>query len=206
MYPLMGGARALIASLGASISLVAGAALSLLVVSFVFAYGGFIGSTGASTSQAALVISSPSASPVRGETTSQAAPVVISAPRATSTTTSTLLASQSPSPPRRDTSSGASHTQPAFTPRVTGIDPAIHEPSPAKTSPPQPKAGDGVRDLGDAVTATVQGTGDAAGAATAPLLGPPVSKAVQQVLDLVASLLKGATGGLAGTLDKAVPR
>ena len=40
----MGGARALIASLGASFSLVAGAALSLLVISFVFAYDGLTGS------------------------------------------------------------------------------------------------------------------------------------------------------------------
>ena len=39
----MGGARALIASLGASFSLVAGAALSLLVASLVFAYNGFSG-------------------------------------------------------------------------------------------------------------------------------------------------------------------
>ena len=36
---------------------------------------------------------------------------------------------------------------------------------------------------------------------TAPLLGPPVSQAVQDVLDLLSSVLQGATGALGGALD-----
>ena len=63
-----------------------------------------------------------------------------------------------------------------------------------------------MRDVGDAVGATVQSTGKSAGAVTAPLLGPPVAKAVQDVLDLLSSVLQGATGALAGVLDRAVPR
>ena len=80
---------------------------------------------------------------------------------------------------------------------------------PARTSPstttPGANTGDGVREVGEAVSATVNGTSAAAGSATAPL-GPPVSAAVQDVLDLLSSVVQGATGGLAGTLDKALPR
>jgi len=51
----------------------------------------------------------------------------------------------------------------------------------------------------------VQGTTSATSAAAAQLLGPPVSQAVQDVLDLLTSVLEGATGGLAGALDKTLP-
>ena len=60
---LMGGARALIASVGASISLVAGAALSLLVVSFVFAYDGLVGAIDVPASHAALVLEKSTPAP-----------------------------------------------------------------------------------------------------------------------------------------------
>ena len=68
----------------------------------------------------------------------------------------------------------------------------------------KPKAGEGVRELGDTLTGTVQKAGDGVGAVATPL-GPPVSKAVQDVLDLavkaINDLLKKTTGGLAGVLD-----
>jgi hypothetical protein len=200
----MGGARALIASLGASISLVAGAALSLLVISFVFAYDGFTGGVDSSPTASALVIgrTSSTGSPSLGATSHAAAAVVIRQAAAVRPARGTTK----PAVPVRRDSGGGSPAQPAFTPRVTGIDPIIHQSAPTKAPAPKPQTGDGVRDLGDAVSATVQDTGAAAGKATAPLLGPPVSKAVQQVLDLVTALLKGATDSLAGTLDKAVPR
>jgi hypothetical protein len=65
----------------------------------------------------------------------------------------------------------------------------------------KPTTGDGVRDVGDGLSSTVQSTGDALSDATAPL-GPPVSAAVQKVLDLVAAALQRTTNGLGGTLDK----
>jgi hypothetical protein len=63
-----------------------------------------------------------------------------------------------------------------------------------------------VRGVGDVVAGTVQGTSHAASEATAQLLGPPVSQAVQDQLDLLTSVLEGATSGLADTLDKLPPR
>jgi hypothetical protein len=196
----MGGARALIASLGASISLVAGAALSLLVVSFVFAYDGLTGAVDAPASQAALILEKTTPAPAaRGRVRRGNAVVVIStAARAT------------PSAPRRAAEprlttrvGGAQSSQPSFRPGVRDLGPSRSAPT---TTRPGTGAltGDGVRELGGAVSATVDGTTDAAGSATAPL-GPPVSQAVQDVLDLLSSVVQGATGGLAGTLDKVLP-
>jgi len=66
------------------------------------------------------------------------------------------------------------------------------------------KAGESVRQLGDTLTGTVQKAGDGVGAVAKPL-GPPVSKAVQDVLNIavkaVNDLLKKTTGGLAGVID-----
>jgi hypothetical protein len=194
----MGGARALIASLGASFSLVAGAALSLLVVSFVFAYDGFSGGVDPPPAASALVLEGGSAQPAaagagkaRGTTN---AVVIKPAPAAT------RPAPRSQPRPARVRSQRQTPTHPAF-------NPAVLDPTPPHSAAPTPAArppaiGDGVRDVGDAVTATVQGTGER----TAPLLGPPVSQAVQDVLDLLTSVLNGATGALGGVIDTAVPR
>jgi len=72
--------------------------------------------------------------------------------------------------------------------------------------PPQPAqhtpaTGDGVRRVGDDLSSTAHSTGQALADVTAPL-SPPVSAAVQKVLDLVAALLRRTTNGLGGTLDK----
>jgi hypothetical protein len=199
----MGGARALIASLGASFSLVAGAALSLLVVSFVFAYDGFTGAVDLPPPASALVLESdsaeapPAGTTVRGATT----PVVIRpAPAATPAKRSESRAPRS-QPDRTPTPT------PAFNPRVRDLQP--HAPDPSALGAPAarlPAVGDGVRDVGDAVSATVQDTGKSAAEVTAPLLGPPVAQAVQDVLDLLTSVLKGATGALGGVVDTALPR
>jgi hypothetical protein len=200
----MGGARALIASVGASISLVAGAALSLLFVSFLFAYDGLGGGAEEPTTHAALVVDGGSVNPRRVTGAARdAAAVVIKTPAARP------VRDVVGRPATRDVaqeSSAGVETRPA--PAPSGVPELGGAADPSGTSNPggtRPATGDGVRDLGEGVGTTVGETGDAAGDATAPL-GPPVSQAVQDVLDLVQELLKGATDGLAGTLDTALPR
>ena len=197
----MGGARALIASVGASISLVAGAALALLFVSFLFAYDGLGGGGDEPTTHAALVVDGGSAVSPRRVTGAarDAAAVVIKTPAARP------VRDVVGRPATRDVaqeSSAGVETRPA--PAASGVPELGAAADPSGTSNPggtRPATGDGVRDLGESVGTTVGETGDA----TAPL-GPPVSQAVQDVLDLVQELLKGATDGLAGTLDTALPR
>lgn len=195
----MGGARALIASLGASISLVAGAALSLLFFSVVFALPGITGSGDAPRASAPVVVEAPVAAEqrARGEAPRKASTaLLISAPK---TAPATRLAARRPATARlRNDAADA----PSFNPGLREVEPAVRPPAAAPPATPKPAIGDGVRGVGDAVTATVQGTGDAA----APLLGPPVSQAIQDVLDLLASVLEGATSTLGGALDTAVPR
>jgi hypothetical protein len=200
----MGGARALIASLGASISLVAGAALSLLFVSFLFAYNGLGGAADEPTTHAALRVDSRRTLTPRSPADSSrgAAPVVIRT-AAASPARDSVVRTQTPSV-AREASTGV---QTSRAPGVSGVPDLGAAASPSTSNPGAsgPATGDGVRDLGDGVSTTVGETGDAAGDATAPL-GPPVSAAVQQVLNIVQDLLKGATDGLAGTLDTALPR
>ncbi|MEA2437515.1 MAG: hypothetical protein QOF65_2071 [Thermoleophilaceae bacterium] len=197
----MGGARALIASLGASFSLVAGAALSLLIMSLVFAYDGFSGGVDLPRAGSAVVYDTGStqAAPSRGKARGTMAAVVIRpAPPVA------RRAKRSAPAPSAALRTPKTTNQPAFNPGLRTVDPA---PAPAPAAPTAPPAvGDGVRDVGDSVSATVQDTGKSASDATAPLLGPPVSQAVQDVLDLLTSVLQGATGAVGGVLDKAVPR
>ena len=198
----MGGARALIASLGASISLVAGAAIALLLMSVVVAYPGFVGDDDAPAASRALVIEDQSPTAVRSRR--EQARVA----------SSTVLIKSTPAPRKaparasraqRPRSAGSPVTRPKFNPGIRDLNPPPAQPATsAPPAPPAPAAGDGVRDVGDTLSATVKGTGHAAGQA-AQVLGPPVSQAVQDVLDLLTSVLEGATGGLAGALDKTLP-
>lgn len=198
----MGGARALIASLGASFSLVAGAALSLLVVSFVFAYDGFSGGVDVPPAASALLVESASAqgTPSRGGQPAAASAVLIRPAPAVS-----RPATRSGARPARSTTARPARSAPAFNPGVRNLNP-VPAAAVVTPAPSQPVVGDGVRDVGDAVSATVQGTGKSAGAATAPLLGPPVSQAVQDVLDLLTSVLQGAASAVGGVIDTAVPK
>jgi hypothetical protein len=197
----MGGTRALLASLGASISLVAGAALSLLVVSFVFAYDGLTGAADEPTASAAVLVQDTSAADaanVRAAAGRRGA-VVITTPRRSAP----LQSAGTKRPGPRDTTrSEASQSRSSTAPNAAAA-PQLGDSSTSQPSGRSPSAGDGVRDLGDAVSSTVDTTGAAAGAATTPLLGPPVSQAVQKVLDAIEDLLKGTTGSLAGALDQA---
>jgi hypothetical protein len=193
----MGGARALIASIGASISMVAAAALSLLVVTLVFAIDGFTGAAGEPTARAAFVIKAqPRAETEVQERRTQALVVSRAAP-VPETRPAPARESALPREPRSVDAVEAS--QPSFDPRVRDIGPGTS--TPADTTDDSSSApGDGVREVGEAVTSTLSGTGAAAGDSLP--LGPPVTQAVQDVLDVVIGLLEGATSGLAGTLDK----
>jgi len=79
--------------------------------------------------------------------------------------------------------------------------PTVQPPAPPAAVKPAPRAGDGLRGAGDALSSTVQGVGGGVAQLTEPL-APPVSAAVQDVLNLVAALLRQTTNGLGGTLDK----
>ena len=194
----MGGARALIASLGASFSLVAGAAVSLLLFSFVFALPGLTGGSDAPASTPLEIRSESAAPQTAREAADRAEPraVVISAPerkRAAARPAGSVAVAQ------RE----AADAKPDFNPSLRELSPpAPPAAAPAPAPAAQPAIGDSVRDVGDVVTATVQG----AGAATAPLLGPAVSQAIQDVLDLLTSVLQGATGAVGGAVDKTLPR
>jgi hypothetical protein len=203
----MGGARALIASLGASISLVAGAALSLLLASVLFAFPGSYGGADESAARAALLVDghSPNASPSRADGERPAGAVFVrpaaAAPRPAR---DVVRRSSSPTGLRLGDAGDATRRPLPSATGVTELGP-VSAPLPANPAGSGPVTGDGVREFGDSVTTTVGDTGDAVGAAT-ELLGPPVSQAVQDVLNVVESLLKGATTGLAGGLDKTLPR
>ena len=198
----MGGARALIASLGASISLVAGAALSLLVVSFVFAYDGLSGRTyDGATANAQVVVADPRAttSKARQGSSTSAAAVVIAAPASRPATERRPAQRDDEPAPAGD----VDVRRPATARTFVAAPPAA--PVTSGTDPQSPSAGEGVRDLGDSVTSTVDDGGSAASGAAAPL-GPPVSETVQEVINLLNALIQGATGGLAGALDGTAKR
>jgi hypothetical protein len=197
----MGGARALIASLGASISLVAGAALSLLFVSFVVALDGVAGGVDASVSHAAITLHGPGpATPAESGTGSRLATAVVV--RAPEPTARAVPRSGRAASGVRAGSGSVQSRRPVQVPAGVGD---LAPPPPSNTGPATPSAGDGVREIGATVSATMQDAGAAAGTAAAPL-GPPVSQAVQDVLNLIGSLLSGAANGVAGTLDKTLPR
>ena len=62
-----------------------------------------------------------------------------------------------------------------------------------------------MRKVGESLSSTVQNTGNALAEVTQPL-APPVSAAVQQVLNVVAEIVRRTTGGLSGTLDTLLPK
>jgi hypothetical protein len=202
----MGGTRAVIASLGASISIVACAAIGLFAVSVLFAYPGIAGSLNGSGSSPALIVATRLAQPATTPGTSSAAkPLRVSAPPAASTPKPQTVSVKRSSGTVLDGASGSGRARrPAPTAGVSDISPPVAPPAASPPAVTKPKVGDGVRELGDTLTGTVQKTGEGVGAVAKPL-GPPVSKAVQDVLNLaitaINDLLKKTTGGLAGALD-----
>jgi hypothetical protein len=194
----MSGTRALFASIGASVSLVAAAALSLLAVSAVFAFGGWSDPVAQSASQSALILAEGGA-PARIERK----PFVL--PRRAQAPVSRQPARAVPRPQAPASTARAGSTASARRPPRISVAPAPvstpdHVVTPQAPAAPKKSAGDGVRSAGEGLSGKVQNTGDALAELTDPLL-PPVTAATQKVLNTVAELLRRSTNGLGGTVD-----
>lgn len=196
----MSGTRALFASIGASVLLVAAAALSLLAVSAVFAFGGWSDPVAQSGAQTPLIL----AGGTEMSRASEQTPLVL-APRERSRPTRSAARASAPSQPTARVEVVPPPPQPLPDPDRPQP-PVIAEPQVAAPAPAAPKqsAGDSVRSVGDGLSGTVQSTGDALTQITDPLL-PPVSAANQQVFDAVAELLRRSAEGAGGTVDVLLP-
>ena len=203
----MTGTRALFASIGASVLLVAAAALSLLAVSAVFAFGGWSDPVADSGRQTALVLVADADDSRQGAR--QKAFVL---PSRTSTARASRAAAAT-APVPRDTARAAD--QAAITPATNRRPQAAFSPPPPVSAPqaqtvtpapaaPKKTAGDGVRTTGDGIIGKVQDTGDALAQITDPLL-PPVTAATQKIINTVAELLRRTTDGLGTTVDRVLP-
>jgi hypothetical protein len=204
----MSGTRALFASIGASVSLVVAAALSLLAVSAVFAFGGWSTPVTGSARQSALVLTADAApkraagakpvklpAPMHGSRASRSAARVATARKPAVRAAAALVTNRS----ARTHGSVAAVTSPSL---------SLPQPSDAKpsapASPAKKAAGDGVRTAGDDISSTVQSAGTALSQITDELL-PPVTKTVQSVVNILAALLRRTTNGLGGVVDGALP-
>jgi hypothetical protein len=204
----MGSTRALFASIGVSVSLVAAAALSLFTVSVVIAFGGWSAGLGESAPPSALVIAGTTTTESESHASPRgAAPVVLRAPahrRARHVAAAPVPVAPAPTP--RLAAARVRHPVVTHAPdRPQPVQAPLGE-TPTPTPTPAaakhvPPAGDAVRRLGDGLSSGVESTGKALGDATAPLV-PPVSSAVEKVLDAVAEVLQRTTNGLGGALDK----
>lgn len=203
----MSGTRALFASIGASVLLVAAAALCLLAVSAVFAFGGWSDPVAESAGQTALVLAVDEAGddgdrkrafvlPPRQRTQPSRPVLRTTAPREGSA----RAADQAALTPATSRRPKASFTPTSDPPRAQDLAPQ----APAPTAAPKKSAGDGVRTAGEGLSGTVQNTGDALAQIIDPLL-PPVTAATQKVLNVVAELLRRTTSGLASTVDRVLP-
>ena len=200
----MSGTRALFASIGASVSLVAAAALSLLAVSAVFAFGGWSDPVAQSARQTALILDDGRSGAAR---TTSDKPIVV--PARAQARASREVARENPRPqsavPATD-QAGMTESVQSRPPKASFNPPQVTEPQPQPdVTPPAPaapkkSAGDGVRTAGEDLSGKVRGTADALAQITDPLL-PPVAAATQKVLNAVAELLRRSTDGLAGTVD-----
>jgi len=205
----MAGTRALFASIGASVALIAAAAMSLLAVSAVFAFGGWSDSPSESAKKPALVFAGAAptqrgAGGAGAHARRAASPIVVPAPaRGTKSAASRsrAQAQRKVRPSKRVVTTrpaGAATSTPGLSP------PVVRPASPSPPAAAKKRTGDGVRKVGDGLSATVQGTGAALSDVTEPL-APPVSSAVQKVVDAVATILSNTTNGLADVLDKLLP-
>ena len=196
----MGSTRAVFASIGVSVSLVAAAALSLFAVSVVIAFGGWSAGMGDSGPATTLVFGASDPMPAKAvrNAKTELAPVVLRAARpaprpaaAASQRAHAVAQSGSDAHARVISHAVISNVPPK---------PLVQQPAAPVAASHMPATGDGVRRVGEDLSSTAHSTGEALADVTAPL-GPPVSAAVQKVLDLVAALLRRTTNGLGGTLD-----
>jgi hypothetical protein len=205
----MRGTRALLASIGVSVALVAAAALSLFTVSVVIAFGGWSAGMGESAPPTALVFAGGAPTQPRdGKARHAAKPVVLRAPARSRPRRAASVRARTASRTVRGADAVVRRPVAAQAPAVTP--PAVHSPdpapapAPAATRAPTPKTGDGVRRVGTGLSSTVQSVGKGLSDVTTPL-APPVGSAVQHVVDLVAAVLQHTTDGLGATLDKTLP-
>lgn len=194
----MGGTRALFASIGVSVSLVAAAALSLFAVSVVIAFGGWSAGMNGSSAPRALLVDDGVANEAREARARVAAakPVVLRAPQRARPQPAAAAARARSARPQRARAD-------VRTPAVSRRPVPVAAPAPPAAVPPAPKphAGDAVRRVGDGLSTGVRDTGDALGDATAPL-SPPVGAAVEKVVDRVADVLERTTGRTGATLGR----
>ena len=201
----MAGTRALLASIGVSVVLVAAAALSLLAVSVLFAFGWTSASVPESVRTQPLVLADTTTAPPRSAGTrvrSGGRSIVAAAPARRSKRSGAVPAStfRAPARPATSRAKSAARSTPALNPPTPHSIGASKSPPPAKTN----STGGGVRKVGDDLSAKVKDTGTAVANVTQPL-APPVSTAVQKVFNVVAEVLQATTGGLAGVVDKLLP-
>lgn len=202
----MAGTRALLASIGASGALVAAAALSLLAISAVFAFGGWSNSVSRSVTRPALVFAGAAASDPRTVAVASRTPIVAPTPRSRLAPRRARTASNR----ARATAPAATSVAARGDAAVPTLDKPVTRPRPTPTPAPAPApaaatTGDQVRKVGESLSSTVQNAGTALSQVTQPL-APPVSAAVQQVLNLVAEIVRRTTDGLGGTLDALLPK
>jgi hypothetical protein len=207
----MGGTRTLIASLGASAVLVATGALALLALSVVFAFGGWSGPLSQSADRPALVFAAPNLPDAAdGQVIATGEAIVAPAPRATAARREDRSADVIGPRARRAPGHAAASVSTGGVASVPN--PTLPSPSPSPAvAPPPPapvaarKTGDHVRQIGTSLRSKLQQTGTTLADATLPL-APPVSAAVQKVLNLVADIVHRTTDGLGNTLDALLPR
>jgi len=194
-------ARALLASVGTSALLIAAVAVTLLSVSIVFAIGG-VQNADAVDSSSALVLQvadSPNTPRARSAASQHAVVAPTPTPRARSRAQRPAdRADNVRSDAPGETSVSASAPQNIDSGAGTGSEPD-DTPAPAPATAHKPNLGDGVKKLGDDVSSTVTQTGAVLAQVTAPL-GPPVSAAVQQVLNVVVAIVQQTTNALGGLL------
>jgi hypothetical protein len=197
----MGNTRAVFASVGAGAALVAAAAVALLVVSAVFAFGGHAGGLRSAAERSPLVLDAAADISDHRPGFPEAAPVVLRAPVR---------------PLARRERPARSHAMPAAVvapqPLAT-VQPMVRAPAVVVAVSPRPiaplpgsaeglpRTGDAVRRAGIDLSSTARRTRTTLADVAAPL-GPPVSQAVQDVLDRLTSVLRRTTDGISATLDK----
>lgn len=194
--------RALFASLGASATLVAAAAVMLFVVSAVLALGGGTATLRASAAPA-LFLEPTAASNPAGAISWRAAPspVVLRAPARP------RVRRAQPARTRAEPAVvAAPDVRAAVQPivrrsaAVVAVPPRPITPRAAATELPLPRTANAVRRVGEDLSSAARKTATALAEVASPL-GPPVSQAVQDVLDRLAITPKRTTDGLGSALD-----
>jgi hypothetical protein len=199
----MGSTRALFASIGVSVSLIAAAALSLFAVSVFIAFGGWSAALGESAPPAALVIAGTATTASQKDSERRrAAPVVLRARAQRPQRHAAAVPRRvEPKPVRVTEARFVPHPAVTSAPAAAPVQtPPAVTPQPAPPKKAAPTA-DAVRRLGDGLSSTAQNTGKALNEVTAPL-SPPLGAVVQKVLDAVGEVVQRTTDGLGGTLDK----